>query len=51
MILSKTDLKYYLSEDLKRFEGRKPTLKDWLVKNESWYIWHYIYALRHVEYH
>lgn len=32
MILSKTDLKYYLSEDLKRFEGRKPTLKDWLVK-------------------
>lgn len=51
MIQSKQDLKYYLSEDLKRFDGKKPTLKDQIVKNEVWYVWRYIYALRHVEYH
>lgn len=51
MIKNKKDLFYYLSEDLKRFEKGKPTLKDWIVKNEVWSTWHYIYALRHVEYH
>lgn len=50
MIKSRQDLKYYLSEDLKRFDGKKPTLKDWIVKNEVWYVWRYIYVLRHVEY-
>lgn len=50
MIQSKQDLKYYLSEDLKRF-GNKPNMKDWLVKNEKAYIFRYLRILRHVEYH
>lgn len=51
MITSKSDLKFYLSEDLKRYNNKKPTLKDWLLHNESWYIYHYIYHLRHVEFY
>lgn len=51
MISSKLELDCYLLEDLSRLEGKKPTLKDWIVKNEVWYIWRYIYVLRHVEYH
>lgn len=51
MIHSKQDLKYYLSEDLIRFDGKKPTIKDWILHNEVWYIYHYIYHLRYVEYY
>lgn len=51
MIKTKTDFYYYLSEDLKRYGGKAPTVKDWFLKNESWYIWQYMRALRHVEYH
>lgn len=51
MIQSKEDLKLYLKEDLKRFDNRKPTLKDWIVKNEGAYIYKYIRTLRYVEYH
>ena len=51
MIKTKEDLCYYLLEDLKRFEGHKPTFKDWLLKRESAYIYKYIWLLRHVEYH
>lgn len=51
MISTKKDLKYFISEDLKRFGGRKPNIKDWILKNEKWYIWQYIKVLRHVEYH
>ena len=50
MIQSKKDLKYYLSEDLKRFNNHKPNIKDWLLHNEIWYIFHYIRHLRYVEY-
>ncbi len=51
MILSKNDLNYYLLADLSRYEGYKPNLKDWIVKNECWYIWHYMKILRKLEYH
>lgn len=50
MIKTLFDLHEYLAADLSRLE-RKPNLKDWLLKNESWFIWRYIYLLRHVEYH
>ncbi|MGJ5642349.1 serine acetyltransferase [Formosa sp. S-31] len=50
MIKTKADLKYYLSEDLKRF-GKKPSLKDWIVKNEVWFIYKYQRYLRFVEYY
>ncbi|OUN99903.1 serine O-acetyltransferase [Bacteroides clarus] len=51
MIQDKTDLKEYLIEDLKRFDGKKPKLKDWLLKNEWAYIYRYLWILRHLEYH
>ena len=50
MINNKNDLKFYLSEDLKRFE-KKPTIKDWILHNEVWYIFHYQRYLRLVEYY
>lgn len=50
MLLSKQDLNLYLKEDLKRI-GFKPGLKDFIISNEAWYIWLYIYLLRHLEYH
>ncbi|WP_288317860.1 serine O-acetyltransferase [Xylanibacter caecicola] len=51
MIKSKSDLKFYLSEDLKRFDGKKPSLKDWIVKNEWAYFYKYLRTLRYVEYY
>lgn len=51
MIKSKVDLKYYLSEDLKRFNGKKPRTKDWILHNESWFIYQYLRQLRYVEYY
>lgn len=42
MIRTKKDLIYYLSEDAKYVGYWKPTFKDWLLKNEYWYIYHYI---------
>lgn len=50
MINNKSDLKFYLSEDLKRFD-RKPSVKDWFLHNESWYIFRYQKYLRLVEYY
>lgn len=51
MIKNRTDLRYYLAEDLKRFDNRVPNLKDYIIKNESYYIYHYIRRLRLVEYY
>lgn len=50
MIKNKSDLKYYLSEDFKRFD-KKPNFKDWILKNEVWYIYKYQRTLRFVEYY
>lgn len=51
MIYSKQDLQKYLKDDLKRFNNKKPNLKDWILHNEVWYVWKYIYILRHLEYY
>ena len=51
MIKTKSDLKRYLAEDLKRFGNRKPTVKDWLLHNEIWYVYRYIKNLRYLEYY
>lgn len=51
MIQNKQDLKYYLAEDLKRFGDSKPKLKDWILHNEKWFIYHYIKHLRYIEYY
>lgn len=51
MIQTKEDLAYYLLEDLKRLEGRKPNIKDRLLKNECYYTYKYLKILRNLEYH
>ena len=49
--MDKTDLIKILSSDLKRYGNHAPTLKDWLLHNEVWYIFNYIRHLRYVEYY
>ena len=51
MINNKNDLKFYLAEDLKRIENKKPKIKDWVLHNEKWYIYHYVRHLRYIEYY
>ena len=51
MIKTKENLKYYLSEDKKRFDGKAPSLKDWILKNEWAYIYEYIRTLRYLEFY
>ena len=49
--MNKTDLKKYFIEDLKRFNNKKPNIKDHILHNEVWYIFHYIKHLRYIEYY
>lgn len=51
MINNREDLQHYLQADLARLNNKKPNFKDWILKNEVWYIWKYMYVLRHLEYH
>lgn len=51
MINSKKELEYFLKEDLKRYNNKKPNLKDWFLHNEAWYIFYYIKHLRYIEYY
>lgn len=48
--MTKTELSECLNADLRRFVY-KPTLKDRILHNEVWYIYHYIRHLRYVEYY
>lgn len=43
-------LKRILKDDLARYR-RKPNIKDRILKNESWFIFHYIRHMRYVEYY
>lgn len=51
MISTKKELKLILKEDLKRFNNQKPSIKDWILNNEVWYIYHYILHLRYIDYY
>jgi len=51
MIVTKNDLKFYLDRDLERFENGAPTLKDFILNNEVWYIYRYQRCLRKYEYY
>ena len=48
--MRKSLFKQVLSADLARFDN-KPGIKDWILHNESWYIFHYIREMRYVEYY
>ena len=49
--MNRNALKQILQADLQRFNNRKPSLKDWILQNEVWFIYHYIRHLRYVEYY
>lgn len=49
-ISNKNELNECLQRDISRMGG-KPWLKDKIIYNEKWYIWHYIYHLRNIEYY
>ena len=45
------EFKKILSADKARYGDNPPKITDRFLKNEKWYIWQYIKALRHVEYY
>ena len=45
------EFKSIVDDDLRRFGYKRPLIKDFILKNEVWYIWSYIYHLRCVEYY
>lgn len=51
MINNRLELKRFILADLARYGNCPPKIKDYILKNEKWYIWQYIKALRHVEYY
>ena len=51
MLRSKQEFRQYLTEEKKKKNSKCPGLKDWLLHNEVWYIFHYIRHLRYVEYY
>lgn len=50
MLHSKEDLKQWLMHDLACYADSPVGLRDFVLGNERWYIYHYIKQLRHVEY-
>lgn len=49
--MTKSELTKKLSEDQLRYNCRIPKFKDWLIKNEGWYIFKLISHLRYLEYY
>lgn len=51
MINNRSELNKVISADLARYGDKPPRIIDYILRNEKWYIWQYIKALRHVEYY
>lgn len=49
--MTKKELRTRLREDLNRRNGYIPSLKDWVVNNEIWYLHHLVRHIRYLEYH
>lgn len=49
--MNKEELNEMLLQDLARYGGVSPSFKDWLVNNESWFIFHLVKHVRYQEYH
>lgn len=47
-ISSKDEFKYFLSKDIER-RGGKPRFVDYILHNEWWYVYHFLYHLRCLE--
>ena len=50
-MITKRDLHTCLKTDQGRYPKGLPTIKDWLIKNESWYLYQYVRQMRYVEYY
>lgn len=48
---NRQQLQQVLKADLARFDNRKPNLKDLILCNEVWYIYHFIRYMRLIEYY
>lgn len=46
-----SELKSKLEQDAMRYNGKLPSFKDWVVNNESWYLYNLVRHVRFVEYH
>lgn len=49
--MKRSEFKRNLDADLKRYGGKAPGLKDLLVGNESWYLYHIVRHMRFMEYY
>ena len=49
--MTKKDLIEVLCQDSARYNGIRPSFKDWLVRNESWFIYNLVRHVRYQEYH
>ena len=49
--MTKSELYLTLKADDVRFGNYKPNIKDYILRNEVWYIYHYIRYLRYVDYY
>lgn len=49
--MTKQELLKTLKYDLKRFGGHSPSFLGRIYNNETYFIWQYIYRMRHMEYH
>lgn len=49
--MTKKELVDVLSQDSARYNGKCPSFKDWLVRNESWFIYNLVRHVRYQEYH
>lgn len=49
--MSRSEYRRILNEDLNRYGNVAPGFKDWLINNESWYIYRYVRHMRGVEYY
>lgn len=49
--MTKQELKEILQLDAARYGDKIPNLKDWVINNESWFIFHLVKHIRYQEYH
>lgn len=49
--MTKSELKQLLTEDLQRYGGKRPGMKDHFVRNEKYYLYTIVRCIRMMEYH
>jgi len=49
--MERNELKLCLAADDARYEGKLPSVKDFILRNEGWFLYHYVKRMRYVEYY